>query len=74
MMYRKYPLRFGTMAKGPRGKKPGISMGGLDTSPARRKRQRKKRAAEEKRWASKSGPVQVYFRDPEAPAADDAHA
>ena len=43
----------------------GTSLGGVEVSAARRKRQAKKRAAEEKRWAAKAGPVIVRRVDPE---------
>src|SRR5262245_20853060 len=58
----------GCVAKGPRKKANngrGVSMGGLEVTPARRKREAKKRAAEEATWASKSGPVKTYRVDPE---------
>jgi hypothetical protein len=48
--------------------KPGVSMGGLDSSPARRKRDRKERKREEERWAAKSGPVVVKRVEDEPPA------
>lgn len=51
------------MAGGP--KKPGVSMGGLQESPERRKRRAKALKRQEERWAEKSGPVTVYYRDPE---------
>jgi hypothetical protein len=39
-------------------------MGGLDETPARTKRRAKARKKQEERWAAKSGPVKVYYRDP----------
>jgi hypothetical protein len=36
-------------------------MGGLEKSPARRKREAAKRKREEQRWAAKSGPVTSYI-------------
>lgn len=53
------------MAKGPRKAKPGTSMGGLETTPARKRRDAKKRKREEERWAAKASPVKVSFVDPE---------
>ena len=44
-----------------KGGKHGVSMGGLESSPKRKKRERKKRQREEERWAAQSGPVNVYF-------------
>jgi hypothetical protein len=41
----------------------GASMGGVEVSRERRKRDAKKRKRQEERWAAKSGPVTVY-RDP----------
>ena len=64
------------MAKGPRKTKTGTSMGGLDETPERTKRRVKARKKQEQRWAAKSGPVKVYYRDPvtgeerEQPAPD----
>jgi hypothetical protein len=40
-------------------------MNGLEVTPARRKREAKKRRAQEKSWAKKSGAVRTYFVDPE---------
>jgi len=48
--------------------KPGVSMGGLETSPKRRKRDREKRKRQEERWAAKSGPVIVKRIEDEQPA------
>ena len=46
----------------------GSSMGGLESSPQRKKRDRKKRKREEERWAAKSGPVVVKrIEDESAP-------
>jgi hypothetical protein len=53
------------MARGPRKSKPGVSMGGLEETPARKKRRAKVRKREEQRWAAKAGPVKVYYRDSE---------
>lgn len=36
-------------------------MGGLEKSPARRKRDAAKRRRQEERWAAKSGPVVSYI-------------
>ena len=47
--------------------KPGVSMGGLESSPKRRKRDRAKRKREEERWAAKSGPVIVTRIEDEEP-------
>jgi len=52
------------MARGPRKTKPGTSMGGLEETPARKKRRAKARKREEQRWAAKAGPMKVYYRDP----------
>lgn len=41
------------------GQKTGSSTGTVYSSPSRQKRQAKRRQAEEKRWAAKSGPVEV---------------
>jgi hypothetical protein len=53
------------MARGPRKAKPGVSMGGLEETPARKKRRTKARRREEQRWAAKAGPVTIYHRDSE---------
>ena len=45
------------------GGNKGASMGGLEKSPARRKREADRRRREEERWAAKSGPV-VSYVDP----------
>ncbi len=42
----------------------GASMGGVEISPKRRKKDATKRRAEEAAWRTKSGPVTSYF-DPE---------
>lgn len=48
------------------GSNTGSSLGGrTEESPARKKRRAAARKREEKRWASKSGPVTVRFVDPE---------
>jgi hypothetical protein len=39
-------------------------MGGLEETPARKKRRAKARKREEQRWAAKAGPMKVYYRDP----------
>lgn len=50
-------------AKGPlTGTKPGSSSS-IEVSPARRKRRKEARAAEERRWAARSGPVVVRRAD-----------
>jgi hypothetical protein len=41
-------------------------MSGLEMTPARRKREEKRRRADEARWAAKSGPVKSFFVDPTA--------
>ena len=41
----------------------GASMGGLEKSPKRRKREAERRRREENNWASKSGPV-ISYVDP----------
>jgi hypothetical protein len=43
------------------GGNKGASMGGLEKSPTRRKREAAKRRHEEKQWAAKSGPVVSYI-------------
>ena len=43
------------MSKG----KQGVSTGGIEKSPARRKREAAKRKRQEDRWAARSGPVEV---------------
>jgi hypothetical protein len=52
------------MARGPRKAKIGTTMGGLEETPERKKRRAKARKKQEQRWAAKSGPVKVYYRDP----------
>ena len=52
------------MARGPRKPKTGTSMGWTSESPARKKRRAKTRKAQEDRWAEKTGPLKVYYRDP----------
>jgi hypothetical protein len=52
------------MAHGPRKAKIGTSMGGLEETPARKKRRAKARKRQEERWAAKAGPVKVYYRKP----------
>jgi hypothetical protein len=42
----------------------GVPMSGLEESPARRKRRAEGPAAEEERWAARSGPVEILVRDP----------
>lgn len=54
----------------------GTSMGGVEVSPARRKRQARARAREEAYWARRSSRVESAFacichRDPETCQADD---
>jgi hypothetical protein len=39
-------------------------MGGLEETPQKKKRRGKTRKRQEERWAAKSGPVKVYYRDP----------
>jgi len=46
------------------GTRAGASLGGIEMSPERRRRQAAKRKREEKRWAKKCGPVTVRFVDP----------
>jgi hypothetical protein len=41
-------------------------MNGLEVSAERRKRDAKLRRRQEERWAAKSGPVTVYYRETEA--------
>ncbi len=52
------------MARGVHRTKVGTSTGGLEETPARKKRRAKARKRQEERWAAKSGPVTVYYRDP----------
>jgi hypothetical protein len=52
------------VARGSRKAKIGTSMGGLEETPARKKRGAKARKRQEERWAAKAGPVKVYYRDP----------
>jgi hypothetical protein len=52
------------MAKGPRHKKSGTPMSGVQETPERKKRRAKARKRQDKRWAAKSGPVKIYYRDP----------
>lgn len=47
----------------------GASLGGMDSSPARRKRRAAALRREEARWAARSGPVTVRKVTPE-PADD----
>ena len=44
----------------------GTSLGGIETSPKARKRQQRKRRAEEKRWQSMNGPVEVRRVEPKS--------
>jgi hypothetical protein len=39
----------------------GTSLGGLDLSPERRKREEQRRRKQEKAWAAKASPVTVRF-------------
>lgn len=41
------------------GQKLGVSTGGIEKSPARKKREAARRRAEERAWASRNGPVVV---------------
>lgn len=41
------------------GQKLGVSTGGMEKSPARKKREAARRRAEERAWAARSGPVVV---------------
>jgi hypothetical protein len=41
------------------GQKLGVSTGGMEKSPARKKREAARRRAEERTWAARSGPVVV---------------
>jgi hypothetical protein len=52
------------MSHGPRKAKIGTSMGGIEETPARKKRRAKARKRQEQRWASKAGSMKVYYRDP----------
>jgi hypothetical protein len=64
-------VKLATVSKG----YTGTSLGGIDKSPKRRKRDEAKRRHEEKRWAAKSGPV-VSYVDPSRitpkPAGDES--
>jgi len=57
------------------GGSKGASMGGLETSPQRRKRDAAKRRRQEKRWAARSGPVVSYIDEsrirPQPPSGDE---
>jgi hypothetical protein len=44
-------------------------MGGMETSPARKKRRAKQLRAQEQRWASLAGPVEVRKIGDPAPAS-----
>ncbi len=46
--------------------KPGTSMNSYVTTPSWRKKQARRREAEQARWASLAGPLEVTFVDPEA--------
>lgn len=50
----------------------GASMGGMESSPARRKRMAARRRREEARWAARSGPVTVRRVDPAPPDGKDS--
>jgi hypothetical protein len=52
------------MARGPRKTKIGTPMGGLEETPARKKRRAKARRRQEERWAAKAGTVEIYYRGP----------
>jgi hypothetical protein len=39
-------------------------MGGIEETPGRKKARAKARKRQEERWAAKSSPVKVYYRDP----------
>jgi hypothetical protein len=41
------------------GQKLGVSTGGMEKSPARKKREAARRRAEERSWAARNGPVIV---------------
>lgn len=41
------------------GQKLGVSTGGMEKSPARKKREAARRRAEERAWAARNGPVIV---------------
>lgn len=49
----------------------GTSMGGLEFSPERKKRNAERRKRQEKRWASRSGEVKVSHAEPEKPPTGD---
>jgi hypothetical protein len=49
----------GTLKKG----KQGTAMQGMDVSPARRKRQQKRRVKQEQGWARRSGAVKISSLD-----------
>lgn len=46
-----------------KAKRFGASMGGLEETPQKKKRRAKARKRQEERWAAKSDPVKVYYRD-----------
>jgi hypothetical protein len=51
------------MSKSPDpGGNRGASMGGLEVTPARRKREAKRRKRQEQAWSAKAGPVTVTFK------------
>jgi hypothetical protein len=45
----------------------GTSLGGMEFSPERKRRDAQKRQRQEKRWASRSGEVKVTKMEPEQP-------
>ena len=47
------------------GVKTGAQTNAIETSKWKRRKMAKKRRSEEKEWASKCGPVTVYFREPD---------
>jgi hypothetical protein len=50
------------MSKSPDpGGNRGASLGGLEVTPDRRKREAKRRKRQEQAWAAKAGPVTVAF-------------
>jgi hypothetical protein len=48
----------------PKGK-TGVNTSGIEVSPERRRKVARRRAAQERRWAAKNGPVIVTRKDPE---------
>ena len=54
----------------PKNGHTGTSLGGIEFSPDRRRRDAERRKRQEKYWASRSGEVRVSRAEPENPAEE----